>query len=732
MNGVPLLLMQGEGHPFRKPRFTERFGVKTDERGKISDPRWVEKAIFFIGIAVSLLHIYFNIFSLIPGLWQNALHYSGFALLCALSYPMFGSQKGNRSNLSLTVDISIGIVAAVSATYLISMEDAIYARGVHLAAPEWIAGILLILTALEFTRRTTGWIIPILIILALTYVGWWGDLLNGVFKFGGLTTETILFRSIYGDDGLFGNIARISSTFVFMFILFGAFLLRSGAGDFVIDLARAVAGKTVGGPGLVAVFSSGLTGTISGSAVANTASTGVITIPLMKKAGFPAKFAAGVEAAASTGGQLMPPIMGAGAFVMASYTQIPYTTIVAVSVLPAILYFSTVAFFVRIEAKRSKVEVVEDERIKAIDVLKQGGLPFLLPITVLIGLLIFGFTPTYAAGISIMAVIIASWLTPNKMGISAIFDALALGAKNMIMTAILLCSVGLIVNVIATTGIGNTFSLMITNWAGHNLIIAIALIGLASLVLGMGLPVTAAYIVLGTLSAPALYNLIVDNQVIELIAAGLLSEEAKAIFMLALPEKAALLSQTMGIDQAAELLAAVPPDLAGSLRDLAISGETATLALLSSHMIIFWLSQDSNVTPPVCLTAFTAAAIAKTPPMATGLESWRIAKGIYIMPLLFAYTPFLGGPWYDVLQIFIFAFIGLYAFTGALQGYLENRLSWPLRLIVLILAFFLLAPSSLVIHLAAALCFTLLFFINIKKAAKPTKKELPTASVSAL
>ena len=164
---------------------------------------------------------------------------------------------------------------------------------------------------------------PCLIIIALTYIGWWGQLIGGVFSFPGLSWESIAFRSIFGDDAMFGTIARISSTFVFLFIIFGAFLLRSGAGDFVINIARAIAGRMVGGPGIVAVIASGLTGTISGSAVANTASTGVITIPLMKKAGFPAKFAGGVEAASSTGGQLMPAIMGAGAFVMASFTQIP-------------------------------------------------------------------------------------------------------------------------------------------------------------------------------------------------------------------------------------------------------------------------------------------------------------------------------------------------------------------------------------------------------------------------
>lgn len=318
-----------------------------------TDRNLVEKLIFYVGVAVSLMHIYFNIFAVVPSLWQNALHFSGFAILCGLYFPFNAVKRDHRSTLSLVCDIGIALIAAASAIYMISMEDAIYARGVTLNMSEWIAGTILILCAIEFTRRTTGWIIPVLIVLALTYVGWWGTLISGVFKFGGLSAETILFRSVYGDDGLFGNIALISSSFVFMFILFGAFLLRSGAGDFVINLARAVAGKFVGGPGLVAVFASGLTGTISGSAVANTASTGVITIPLMKKAGFDPKFAAAVEASASTGGQLMPPIMGAGAFVMASYTQIPYTTIVAFSILPAILYFATIAFFVRIEAKKA-------------------------------------------------------------------------------------------------------------------------------------------------------------------------------------------------------------------------------------------------------------------------------------------------------------------------------------------------------------------------------------------
>ena len=675
-----------------------------------------EKIVYVLGILVSLLHIYFNVFAVLPTLTQNALHYSGFTILCALVYPLSRSLDKERSSVEFVLSLFFGVTAAVCAIYLISMEDAIYARGVHLNTGEWIAGIILILSGVEFTRRTTGLIIPVLIILALTYVGWWGAFIGGVFKFSGLTPETILFRSIYGDDGLFGTIARISSTFVFMFILFGAFLLRSGAGDFVINLARAMAGRLVGGPGLVAVFASGLTGTISGSAVANTASTGVITIPLMKKAGFEPKFAAGVEAAASTGGQLMPPIMGAGAFVMASYTQIPYTTIVLYSILPAVLYFATVGFFVRVEAKRTNIEALEDENLGVFEVIKTGGLPFLLPISVLIGLLIYGFTPTYAAGISIVAVIASSWLTPNKMGIRGILDALALGARNMVMTAVLLCSVGLVVNVIATAGIGNTFSLMITNWSGNSLLIAIILVGLASLVLGMGLPVTAAYIVLGTLSAPALYNLIVDGHLIQTFVSGTVTEEAKAILMLAVPDKLEMLSQPMSLEAARELLGLIPPDLAGTLRDLSLSAETATFALLSAHMIIFWLSQDSNVTPPVCLAAFTGAAIAGTPPMATGLRSWKIAKGLYIIPLLFAYTPLLGGSWPEIFAIFIFALAGLYCFTCALQGHMENPITLPLRLLLLILAVALLMPTTPIVHTTALVCLLLLLVFNVKRS----------------
>ncbi len=676
--------------------------------------------LLVLGVAVSLLHIWFNVITVLPALWQNSLHFAGFALIAALVYPL----KKDGSIPWRISDILLGLTAAGSAVYMIAMEDAIYARGVTLSLTEWIVGIVLIFCALEFTRRVAGWFIPVLIIIALTYVGWWGRMVPGVFKFAGLSAETILFRSVYGDDALFGTIARISSTYVFMFILFGAFLLRSGAGEFVIDLARSVAGRFVGGPGLVAVMASGLMGTISGSAVANTASTGVITIPLMKRAGFPAKFAAGTEAAASTGGQLMPPIMGAGAFIMASYTQISYNTIVLVSILPAILYFAAVGFFVRIEAKRSYVTAVDDERISALAVLKKGGVVFLAPIGVLIALLIYGFTPTYAAGISIVAVVVSSWFSTNKMGVKEIIEAMALGAKNMVMTAILLCSVGLIVNVIATAGVGNTFSLMITQWAGHSMLIAILLVALASLVLGMGLPVTAAYIVLGTLSAPALHGLIADGMLVDALVNGQVSETAKAIFMLAAPEHLAQIGNPMNHAAARAIIDAVPVDLISAVRESMLSPSVLMYALLSAHLIVFWLSQDSNVTPPVALAAFTGAAIAGTKPMETGFQSWKIAKGLYIVPLLFAYTPFVGGAWYVVFGIFFFALFGMYAFAAGIEGFMETKLNLFFRILTLMAALALLWPTTWLIHSAGLVGFAIIFFFNWRAGQNKEEPDL--------
>ena len=667
--------------------------------------------VYVAGIVLSLGHIWFNTFGILPDLTRNAAHFAGFGLLCALIFPL-ARPRGKELTIAW-IDAAIGLALVACAVYILARERAVSGDS-FTSQWDFIVATATILIALEFTRRTTGWIIPVIIVVALTYAGWWGKFLGGSLHFPGLTYETMLQRSIYGEDGMFGTIASISSSFVFMFILFGAFLITSGAGEFIIKIAQALASRMTGGPGFVAVIGSGLTGTISGSAVANTVSTGVITIPLMKRSGFPPRFAAGVEAASSTGGQLMPPIMGAGAFVMANYTQIPYLDIVAVSFLPALLYFFGIAFYVRIEAKKQGLVPVPGDAPKVLPVLKEGGVAFLLPLAVLVGLLVYGFTPTYSAGFAIVSVVVASWLTPNRMGIRKVLDALALGARTMVLTAMLLVAVGLIVSVIATTGLGNTFSLMIADWAGGSLLAAIVLIAIASLVLGMGLPVTAAYIVLATLSAPALFQLITESALIDAIAAGNVPASASAVLGLVAPaDLAAGLGQPMSQADAAALVALIPPEMTGMVREATLAPAALTTALLSAHMIIFWLSQDSNVTPPVCLTAFAAAAIAGTRPMATGFTAWKIAKALYIVPLLFAYTPFLSGDLDTALRIFAFGLLGLYAIISAIEGHAEAPYPWLFRPVMAALGLALLWPWNIWVEVAGAVLLVAFMAWNI-------------------
>ncbi len=657
---------------------------------------WARWALHGLCLFIAVGHIYVAFDPIISEFQRNAYHFAGFAFLAAIYNPMLRGNTQSRGLLAF--DLTFGVLIAAAAIYIPYAETPIYDRGVDLIALDWVAIAFCVVGGIELTRRLTGWVIPILIITSLTYIGFWGQYIGGVFSFPGLSWETIAFRSLFGDDAMFGTIARISSTFVFLFIIFGAFLLRSGAGEFVINIAQAIAGRMAGGPGIVAVIASGLTGTISGSAVANTASTGVITIPLMKRAGFRPAFAGGVEAASSTGGQLMPPIMGAGAFVMASFTQISYEKIVAVATLPALLYFLSVAFFVRIEAKRLELKPMESDGETLGSAFRKGGASFVIPIACLITMLVMGFTPAYAAVFGILAVIASSWLTQNPMGPLAVLEALVMGTKGMIMTAVLLCSVGLIVNVISTAGIGNTFSLMITGWAGGNLLIALVLIAIASLVLGMGLPVTAAYIVVATLSAPAIAGMISDRVVIDALVAGTLGDGAKAILMLGAPETMSLLAAPIPLEQASAIIRALPLEVAAPLRDLVVPADAAIAAVLSAHMIIFWLSQDSNVTPPVALASFTAAAIAKAPAMRTGIESWKLAKGLYIVPLLMAYTPFLSGDWGVALVIFGFAVFGIYGLAGALQGCLERRINWPMRAVSALAGIACLWPGSILIN----------------------------------
>jgi TRAP transporter 4TM/12TM fusion protein len=645
--------------------------------------------IKWLAVLFALFHVYNNWFTAVSELWFAAIHFSGFGALCALTFHR-PAEDVQRHKLQEAFNVLLALASVSIAVYLILFEDALYVRESEFVASDYVFAAMAVLLSMEFARRTSGWFMPILISVSLAYILFLGRHVPGVFAFPGLSLETVLYRSYWSGDGMFGMVANISSTFVFMFILFGAFLLKSGAGDFIVNVARSVAGRYQGGAGHVAVIGSGLMGSVSGSAVATTVSTGVITIPMMTRSGFKPRFAAGVEAAASTGGQLMPPVMGAGAFVMSSYTQIPYLQIISVSVLPALLYFLTVAFFVRIEARRlNLVTGTEAGQPSTLEALKSGW-HFIIPLAVLIVSLVVGYTPVRSATFAIFAVIGVSWFTGSPMNLNKCVDAILDALRIMVPTAILLVAVGLVVNVVTTTGLGNAFSVMIVDWAGGSLMLTLVLVALASLILGMGLPVTASYIVLATLAAPALYDLISQTAMLDALSAPDLPSNVQAVVNL------------FGGDPM-RALTEMPAEMRQLVRGELLDPALVTGMLLSAHLIIFWLSQDSNVTPPVCLVAFTAAAIAGTRPMLTGLTAWKIAKGLYLVPVLFAFTPLITGTWNERLTVFGFACLGLYALAGILQWHLEsklNALTGPLLLVAA--ALLLWAPFGVVVHLVGA------------------------------
>ncbi len=676
--------------------------------------RWV-----LIGFAVlfAAWHVATNLLINEPPIWQNAIHFGGFAFLASIIFPVkfFG-----RSFLAL--DVIYGLVVALSACWVVAAEPRIYEETLSITGQswqfnvvDWFAGVILIFAAFDFSRRVSGWVIPVLIVVAISYILFLGEYLPGVFRAASLPLDDILFRTIYNDEGLFGILANISSSNIALFMIFGGFLVVSGASDFVIEVSKVVAGRIRGGAAFVAVLSSALTGTISGSAVANTASTGVITIPLMKSSGFRGRFAAGIEAAASTGGQLMPPIMGAGAFVMASYTSIPYATIVAVSVIPAFLYFLSVAFVVRIEAVKHRVGEGIDMSISRAKIVS-GALTFVIPLGVMIYLLMTGVTPSFAASGAIGVLIVASWVSwvigrvvdssdmrSNVMNFRRVCQACLFGIRGGILTAILMVAIGVINNAIVTSGIGNGFSLMIAQWSQGSLVIAILLIGLASLVLGMGLPVTAAYIIMAILCAPALAGILADTLIVEQLMVGLTDPAQAAMFMLVDSPHAAKVMTGMSLDEATALMSAVPFEVAMTMRPMLVDAEALMGFLLVAHLIIFWLSQDSNVTPPVCLAAFTAAGIAKSPPMATGFQSWKAAKGLYVVPLLFAYTPLVNGTFIEMCQVGFFALFGIYAINAIIARFSEGPLAlwhWPLLLIGSALCF---VPLDLMSNIIGAM-----------------------------
>lgn len=474
-------------------------------------------------------------------------------------------------NQPTSSDVLFAVVAAGVVYYWLSQFEALNWRAGAENELDALISITGILISFEVCRRVLGWSMTIIGASMIAFA-YFGPYLPSILAHRGFSFERISNALFLTTNGVFGVMANVLATYVILFIFFGAFLHKSGAGRFFIDLPLALAGRSTGGPAKVAVMASALFGSVSGSAIANTVSTGAFTIPLMKRAGFRPHVAGAIEPAASIGGMFLPPIMGAGGFLMAELTGLPYSYIMMISVGPAMLYFFSVFCMIHFEAKKLNIVGIKDEEFPHWKEVLKTGWYYALPLVIITVLMLVGRSPGFAAFWATFSCIAISWVNKEtRMGPKEIWEAIQTGARNTLIIGATVGVIGVIVGVISLTGMGLKFSDLIIALAGNSLLLAIILIALASLVLGMGVPVTASYLIVAVLAVPAL--------------------------------------GAFGV------------------------------AAIVAHQIVYWLSQDSNITPPVCVAAYAGAAIAGSDPWKTGWTAFKFAKMLYVVPLLFAFTP---------------------------------------------------------------------------------------------
>ncbi|WP_017798029.1 TRAP transporter permease [Oceanobacillus kimchii] len=464
--------------------------------------RYIFMAIAVIG---ALFHLYILNFNPIDP-WVFRSTHLAFGTVLALMLYKGWKTKSNRVTIIDWVLIAIAIFIAL---YIyINLEQLVFRFGVAPTTMDFIVSFLGLLLVLEITRRSSGWILPILAFIFILY-SFAGPYLPGILNHNGYSLERFV-TYVYGLDGVFGVTTDVSSKYIILFIIFGAFLQMSGVGQYFIDVAFRIAGGLRGGPAKVAVVSSGLMGMINGTSAGNVVATGSLTIPLMKKTGYRPMFAAATEATASSGGQLLPPIMGAGAFLMAEITGIPYSEIIIAATIPAVLYFVSVYFMVDFQAIKSGMVGLSRDRLPNLKKLLKKFYLF-APVVLLIYLLVSGFSVIFAGTAGIIACFILSLFNKEtRMGLNKVLEALELGMKNAIQLIAIVATAGIIVGVIALTGIGQRFSSMLLTIADNNLIIALIFAMLISIILGMGMPTTAAYAVAASVIAPGLVNIGID------------------------------------------------------------------------------------------------------------------------------------------------------------------------------------------------------------------------------
>ena len=465
---------------------------------------FMAKFVSALAIAFSVFQLYTAVFGVLDAQLQRAVHL-GFGL--ALVYLLYPTRSTWSKNGAHPFNLLLAFLGAAAPAYIVIEYRELVLRAGTVSDLDFAVGLVGVLLVIEATRRIVG--IPMVcVVLLFLFYAFFGPYMPGALAHRGLTPQQLVGHLFFTTEGIFGIPLGVSSTFIFLFILFGAYLESTGLGRFFIDLANAVAGWASGGPAKVAVLSSGLMGTVSGSSVANVAGTGSFTIPMMKKLGYDKEFAGAVEAAASTGGQLMPPVMGAAAFLMAEFVGLPYIEIVKAAIIPAVLYFAGVWLGVHFEAKRKNLKgLSRDELPKAWDILRERG-HLAIPLLVIIYLLVSGYTPMRAALFAIVLSILASSLRAStRMKPIDIVKGLEAGAKGILGVLVACASAGIIIGVVTKTGIGLKLASALLSFAGGLALPTMFFTMITALLLGMGVPTTANYVITSTIAAPALVQM---------------------------------------------------------------------------------------------------------------------------------------------------------------------------------------------------------------------------------
>lgn len=599
-----------------------------------------------VAVIAGLYHIYTAGFGT-PGAFINRpLH---LAFVTILAFLLFPGRSADTDGVPwydwLAILISVPSILYIA--YAIEFGTLAQRSGAPLTR-DLVFGAITILVVLEITRRATGRALPIIAGSFLVYA-YYGRMMPQAIIHRGYSVERIISHTYLTTEGVFGIPLGVSATFVVVFIILGAFLEVTGIGDWFIDLAYGATGRTTGGPAKTSVMASGFLASLNGSAVANTATTGAFTIPLMKRTGFKNRYAAAVESAASSGGQIMPPVMGAGAFIMSAWTGISYVTIIASAAIPALLYFLSIGAAVHFRAKRQGLEGVDSEDLPDSWHLLKTGFHFTIPLVVLVILLVQGNSAMKAAFYAIVLTVIVA--IPRQRAIefgkaltsgdTATLKQLAIGAGAMTVAALergmqmtvtvaaACATAGLVVGMVTLTGLGLKFSSLISGLAGGVLIIALVLTMITSIILGMGLPTTAAYVVLAALGAPALVQ--------------------------------------MGVET------------------------------IAAHLFIFYFGIISAITPPIMLAVFTASGIAESDPWKTGFTALNLAAAGFLVPYMFVFGPelLLIGSNTEIIVSAGTAIIGVLALSAGTQGYLYTEASLPERLVLVAGAIVLIAPGLL-------------------------------------